>query len=85
MEAITQQAGVVERKVAEVRKGLLVGLTIQIKMNEAIFTSDVLLELRDGEEAKAVKLSKGQGVSFEATLKEWGTILPITADDGILR
>lgn len=73
-------------EVSEVSKGLLSGLTLQVKMDEDTFTSDLLIRLKKSEKDKASRLSKGDRVTFSGTLDDWGTIMPITLDDGeILR
>lgn len=69
--------------VSEVSDGLF-GLKIQVKMNPSTLTSDVLIELKKSEKQKALKLSKDMYVAFEGTLDSWGSILPITMEDGEL-
>ena len=73
-------------EVSEISTGMLGGLTLQIKMNSDTFTSDLLIRLKKSERDKAASLSKGSRVSFSGVLDNWGTILPITLNDGeILR
>ena len=68
--------------VAAVAEGLLSGLTLQVKMNHSTLTSDLLITLKDSEKEKGVKLHEGDRVRFTGTLDEWGTLMPITLDDG---
>ena len=58
------------------------GLTLQVKMNPDTFTSDLLINLNKDEKSKAARLHKGDRVRFRGTLKSWGSLLPITLDDG---
>jgi len=69
-------------EVSEISDGMLSGLTLQIKMNSDTFTSDLLIRLKKSERDKAKSLSKGSRVSFSGVLDDWGTLLPITLDDG---
>jgi hypothetical protein len=57
-------------------------LVLQVKMNQGTFTSDIIVTLKDSESAKAIKLKQGDSVTFIATLKSWGTILPISMNEG---
>lgn len=57
-------------------------LTLQIKMNPDTFTSDIILTLRKDQRDKAVKLSKGEPVTFTGTLDRWGSLMPISMKDG---
>lgn len=61
------------------------GLTLQVKMNPDTLTSDVLVSLRKSERAKAASLQQGSYVRFSGVLDNWGTIMPITLDDGEIR
>jgi tRNA_anti-like len=58
------------------------GLTLQVKMNPDTFTSDLLIRLNRDEKSKAALLQKGDRVRFTGALKSWGTLLPITLEDG---
>jgi len=58
------------------------GLSLQVKMNKNTLTSDLIVKLRDSEKSKALKFSEGDLVTFLATLDSWGTILPISLEDG---
>jgi hypothetical protein len=57
-------------------------LVLQVKMNESTFTSDIIVTLKDSQSAKAIKLKQGDSVTFVATLDNWGTILPISMNEG---
>ena len=61
------------------------GLTLQIKMNSSAFVSDLLIRLKRSERAKALRLQKGDSVTFSGKLDDWGTLMPITLDDGELQ
>lgn len=69
-------------EVSEISKGLFGGITLQVKMNEDTFTSDLIIKLKSSEKAEASSLSKGDRITFSGTLDNWGTILPITLEDG---
>lgn len=71
--------------VSEISEGMLGGYTLQIKMNEDTFTSDLIIKLRRSEKAKAQRYSKGDEISFTGRLVSWGTILPISLDDGEIK
>ena len=58
------------------------GLTLQVKMNPDTFTSDLLIWLKKSEKSKAVRLHEGDEVRFTGILREWGSLVPITLDDG---
>ena len=53
-----------------------------MKMNSNSFTSDLSIELKASEKNKALKLSKGDVITFKGRLKNWGSFLPITIDKG---
>jgi hypothetical protein len=57
-------------------------LQLQIKMNPATLTSDLLMRLNDDQREKALKLSKGDRVTFVGVLDEWGAIMPTTLSQG---
>jgi hypothetical protein len=57
-------------------------LTMQVKMNPDTLTSDVIVTLRNSERSKAERLHQGDTVTFVATLNRWGTLLPISMNDG---
>lgn len=71
--------------VAEVTKGLFGGVSVLVKINKNTFTGDVLIELESSETSKALELSKGDPIKFSAKLKNWGTLIPMTAYEGILK
>ncbi len=68
--------------VSEVSEGMLGGLSLQVKMNPDTLTSDLLITLKKTEKQNAARLSKGMSVNFSGVLNNWGTIMPITLDDG---
>ena len=70
--------------VASVDDGFL-GTTLQVKMNADTFTSDVLVSLKRSEHAKAARLHQGDRVNFSGRLVDWGTLLPISLDQGEIR
>ena len=51
-------------------------------MDEDTFTSDLIIRLKESDKDRASQLLKGDRVTFSGTLDEWGTIMPITLDDG---
>lgn len=57
-------------------------LSLQIKIDQDTFTSDVLIRLNKSERDKAINLSENDIVKFRGTLDDWGTIMPITLKDG---
>ncbi len=61
------------------------GLTLQVKMNPNTFTSDLLITLKKSEKPKAVRLHQGDEVRFTGTLLSWGSLMPISLDDGEIR
>jgi hypothetical protein len=58
------------------------GFTLQVKMNPDTFTSDLLIKLKKSERPKALRLRKGERVTFSGKLENWGTLLPITLTEG---
>lgn len=58
------------------------GLTLQVKMNPDTFVSDLLIKLKKSEKSKAVRLHQGDQVRFTGILRDWGSLMPITLDDG---
>lgn len=67
--------------VSEISDGFI-GLTLQVKMNSNTLTSDVLIRLKKSERDKALQLRQGEHVEFTGHLDDWGSIMPITIDDG---
>lgn len=57
-------------------------LSLQIKIDQDTFTSDLLIKLNKSERGKAINLSENDFVKFRGTLDDWGTIMPITLKDG---
>jgi len=58
------------------------GFTMQVQMSKDSFGSDVIVRLRKSEKEKAAELNQGEKVTFIATLKDWGTLMPVTMEDG---
>jgi hypothetical protein len=69
-------------KVRAIADGWFSGFTLQVKMNRDTFTSDLLIRLKPSEKSKAMQLEEGDTVTFTGILDSWGTLLPITLDDG---
>ena len=69
-------------KVSSISEGFFGGLNLQVKMNRNTFTSDLLIELDDSQKDKALTLSENSSITFSGILSDWGSILPITIDDG---
>ena len=61
------------------------GLTLQIKMNRSSFLADLLIRLKRSERSKALRLHQGDSVTFSGKLDDWGTLMPITLDNGELQ
>lgn len=57
-------------------------LSLQVKLNPGTFTSDVLVRLKESERQDAMKLSEGDPVTFVGILDDWGSIMPVTLDNG---
>jgi hypothetical protein len=57
-------------------------LSLQVKMNHDTWTSDLLIRLKKSERQKAMGLSKDAPVTFRGILDDWGTIMPITLNEG---
>jgi hypothetical protein len=51
-------------------------------MRPKTFTSDLLISLEDSERSRALQLREGDSVTFTGVLDDWGTLMPITLDDG---
>jgi len=58
------------------------GLHLQMKMNRDTFTFDLAIDLKKSEEAKAMRIHKGDIIRFIGILNTWGSLLPISVDDG---
>ena len=69
-------------KVEGIDKGWLGGLHLQVKMNRDTFTFDLAIDLKKSEEAKAMRIHKGDIIRFTGILNTWGSLLPISVDDG---
>jgi len=68
-------------RVSEISDGFT-GLTLQVKMNSNTLVSDVLIRLKKSARDKALQLRQGGYVEFSGHLDDWGSIMPITIDDG---
>lgn len=68
-------------RVSEISDGFT-GLTLQVKMNSNTLTSDVLIRLKKSAQDKALQLRQDEYVEFSGNLDDWGSIMPITIDDG---
>jgi len=51
-------------------------------MNRNTLASDVLIRLKKSQRDKALQLRQGGYVKFTGHLDDWGSIMPITIDDG---
>ena len=51
-------------------------------MNSNTLVSDVLIRLKKSARDKALQLRQGGYVEFSGNLDDWGSIMPITIDDG---
>lgn len=71
-------------EVTDISKGFLGGLSLQIKMKPSTFVSDLIIELRKDQESKALKISQGDTITFTGTLNRWGSIMPISLNDGVI-
>jgi hypothetical protein len=59
-------------------------LQLQVKLSPSTLTSDVLVRLKDSSRSEAIKLKKGDTVTFEGTLDDWGSLMPVTLDHGVI-
>lgn len=57
-------------------------LSLQVKMNADTLTSDLLIKLKESQKSKALTLKKDDSVTFAGTLDKWGSLLPITLNEG---
>jgi hypothetical protein len=57
-------------------------LSLQVKLNPGTLTSDVLVRLKEGARQDAIKLSEGDPVTFVGVLNDWGSLMPVTLDQG---
>lgn len=71
-------------EVVSVSEGLFGGYTISIKHCPNTFTSDVLVEMKDSEKDKLLKLIQGDQVTYRAKMSSYGDILGLSASDGEL-
>jgi hypothetical protein len=69
-------------RVSSISEGFFGGISMQVKMNPDTLVSDVMIKLKEGEEAKAMSYKEGASIKFKATLKDWGNFLGIMLADG---
>jgi hypothetical protein len=73
-------------KVEEIKEGWLGGLSLMVKMNRSTFTFDLMIDLKREQKTAAMSIHKSAIIEFTGTLDQWGSLLPITVEDGeILR
>lgn len=70
--------------VVEASKDFLGNYILSVKMEQATLTFDVSVKLRSDQGTAALNLKKGDKVTYQARLVSWGTLLPITADEGVI-
>ncbi len=59
-------------------------LQLQVKLNPSTFTSDVLVRLKDESKSEVMKLKKDDSVTFQGILDDWGSLMPVTLDHGVV-
>jgi hypothetical protein len=69
-------------KVEEIKEGWLGGLTLMVKMNRSTFTFDLMIDLKREQKAAAMSIHKGDIIRFTGILDAWGSLLPISVNDG---
>ena len=69
-------------KVEEIKEGWLGGLSLMVMMNRSTLTFDLMIDLKDEQKAAAMSIHKGAIIEFTGTLDQWGSVLPITVQDG---
>ena len=57
---------------------------LSVRHQPNTLTSDVIVTLRDDQGPPAAALRKGDNVTYQARLVSWGSLLPITADNGVV-
>lgn len=70
--------------VAEVQKDVFGKYQILVKMRKSSFMPDVVLSPKKDQVDAMFKLSKEDSITFDATLEKWGSLLPITAVEGVI-
>ena len=70
--------------VSEVQKDIFGKYQILVKMRKSSFVADVVLYAKEDQVDAMFKLSKGDSIIFDATLVEWGSLMPITANEGVI-
>ena len=59
-------------------------MSLQLKLNPGTLTSDVLVRLKPTQRDRALQLSEGAVVTVVGVLDDWGTLLPVTLDHGVI-
>jgi hypothetical protein len=57
-------------------------LTLQVKMNPDTFSSDVIVTLQESQRSKALDFKVGDQVTFTGILDKWGSIMPVSLNEG---
>lgn len=71
-------------RVVEVDKGVFGGLHVMVKHSSHSLVSDVYLDLKSEEEAKALQLRKGQTITYTGRLTGWGNLTDHRVDEGAI-
>lgn len=74
-----------EGEVSDIKEGYFSGYTLHIKMNKETLTSDLMIDLDDSQKNKVMSLTKGSRIRFRGKLKTWGSLLPITLEEGEIK
>ena len=69
-------------EVVDISQGFFGGLSLSIRMNRSTFTYDLSISLKSDQRDRALRYKVGDRVTFKGTLRSWGTLLPITLDNG---
>lgn len=69
-------------RVEDIKKGFFGGVSLLVKMNPRTMTFDLSIDLKSDQATKAANLRKGETITFKAVLDSWGTLMPITLNDG---
>jgi hypothetical protein len=70
--------------VTDIKDSFLGGLSITVRMNRTTLVADAIVHLRDSEKNKALNIRKEDKVHFSGVLKDWGSIVPFSIEDGII-
>lgn len=57
-------------------------LGLQIRMNRNTLIADVIVSLKDSQRSRALALQQDDRVTFTGILESWGSLMPISLDDG---